>query len=133
MKFHKERTATRSRIEGIEEYEKAFSEKRLTPVDVYPTDSSEEPGVWRITSIANTIYRDDENESPLEVNDISIQPRALVVDELTRHRTTFQTFIPITSGLMVVVASGLRSDPGRPDPQTIVMVRVLSASVHDSR
>jgi ureidoglycolate hydrolase len=58
-----------------------------------------------------------------------IEPRAPVIDELTRHRHTPQLFVPITGQIMGVVAASQHDDDSKPDPHRIVMVPVSPGEV----
>ena len=126
MKFHKDRTAIRSPVEGVEAYEKGFETGELMRIKITPKASrtSPHPRAWKIYPLHDLLARDDDATEPLEVTDITIPPRALVVDELTRHRTTRQIFIPIVGAFMVVAAESRGEDPDSPDPKSLVMVPV---------
>lgn len=123
MKFNRERTATRSELEGLEVYEAAFRTGQLERVDVPVADGTEEPGIWRVLPLEEVSYRDDAATEPLEISEVVIEPRELVVDELTRHRGTPQLFVPVTGSFGAVVAAG-RSDGAAPDPDTLRIVPV---------
>lgn len=125
MKFHKDRTAIRSPLEGVAAYREAFATGVLRPVSVFPAEASECPGVWRRLSVADLKYGDEYSEAPLEVSEARITPRAAVVDELTRHRLTYQTFVPVNGPVMVVVAPSKEDDKEKPDPLQITMVPAL--------
>lgn len=122
MKFHKERTAIRSNIEGIEAYRKCFLNGELISVPVRSTNTLEQANVWRVLSVSDIEFRDTDSTTPLEVSSVVIKPRAAVVDELTRHRFTRQVFIPITGPILGVVAASKPDDPDKPDPNQITMV-----------
>ncbi len=122
MKFHKERTAIKSQIEGMAAYEKAFNDGRLVPYPIYQAKNKEQSGIWRKITIADIKYRDEANREPLEISDVYIKPRAPILDELTRHRNTFQVFLPITGEILVVMAPSKQDDSENPDPNQIVMV-----------
>lgn len=124
MKFHKARTARASPIEGVEAYERAFADGTLRRVVVTPCEIDGEPPTWRRTPLAGLELRDDDATEPLEVSDVAIRPRALVVDELTRHRFTHQVFIPVTAPFMAVVAPSRSDDPDSPDAERLRMVPV---------
>lgn len=124
MKFHKERTAIKSDIEGIVAYEKAFIDGRLLPCPIYQVNAKEQSTIWRKMSVAEIKYRDEANREPLEISEVYIKPRAAIVDELTRHRNTFQVFLPITGEILVVVAPSKPDDNENPDPSQIIMVPV---------
>src|SRR6266404_4170206 len=124
MKFHKGRTAIRSPIEGTKAYYDAFVSGELRRVSILSADGSVQQNDWRRISVVDLTFRDGESRLPLEISSMIIEPRASVVDELTRHRHTPQLFVPITGQIMGVVAPSRKDDEDRPDPERIVMVPV---------
>lgn len=132
MKFHKERTAIKTDIEGVEQYEEAFLNGTLKRVRVKPTNLRSAPsGAWRVFMLHQFQIRDNREGEPLEVTHLIIQPRALVLDELTRHRSTKQFFIPIVGSFMAVVAESKPDDPDSPDPNSIALVPVQPGEVFE--
>lgn len=125
MKFHKERTAIRSPLEGLSAYESAFTSGELRKVTLTPTAERRAPsGSWRVLNLVDVRFKEEESIEPLEISGMTIPPRALVVDELTRHRSTRQVFVPVTGSYLAVAAESLSDDPEHPDPSTLVMVSV---------
>jgi ureidoglycolate hydrolase len=125
VKFHKQRTLVTSPLEGSDAYRAAFRAGALREIPVTPTDRRRAvSGAWRTLSLAELRIVETNGGEPLEVSDISIVPRALVVDELTRHRSTPQIFVPVTGVFVAVAAESRPDDDDRPDPRTLVMVPV---------
>lgn len=124
MKFHKHRTSRTSAIEGVEAYERAFAVGTLRRVVVTPCAAHGERPTWQRTSLTDVALRDDDAAEPLEVSNVAIEPRALIVDELTRHRSTLQIFIPVTGPFMAVVAPSRPDDRDAPDAERLRMVPV---------
>lgn len=125
MKFNKTLTASRSPIEGLEEYEKAFQSGNLRKIAVYPTAERAMPGIWEKFVLDGVVWRDAPAAERLEVTAMRIRPRSLVIDELTRHPTTDQVFIPVTAGFLAVAGPSLPTDPTNPDPDCLNIIPVL--------
>ena len=131
MKFHKERTATKSLLEGLQVYRTAIQEGQLIQVPIFPSSEQAQPGIWRRLDVREIRARDEDNTQPLEISDAIVKPRAMIVDELTRHRTTHQIFVPITGPVMVVVAPSLAMNNSEPDPARTVMVPISPGQACD--
>lgn len=124
MKFNKERTAVRSPLEGIEQYEGAFHSGALKKVLVSPSQDRQVPGVWEKIRLEGFAWKERDSSEPLEVIAMRIRTRSLVIDELTRHPNTDQVFIPVTGPFLAVAGSSLISDPANPDPQSLSVIPV---------
>lgn len=124
MKFNKERTTIRSLLEGIEAYEKAFQSGTLQKVVVYPSSEREIPGIWQKLRLETFEWKERVSTEPLEVIAMRIRPRALVIDELTRHPNTDQIFIPVTAGFLAVAGASSPDDLNNPDPKSLYVISV---------
>jgi ureidoglycolate hydrolase len=124
MKFHGSRTAVRSPLECMGAYRAAFADGRLRAVAVRYTIETGRNGVWRRLPVEAVRFRDDGSRLPLEVGGFIIAPRASVVDELTRHRSTPQVFVPVTGPILAAVAPSRADAPDRPDPERVELVPV---------
>lgn len=124
MKFNKERTAVRSSLEGLEQYEAAFRSEDLRKVVLYPTSEMEMCGVWEKIHLEEFSWRERSSTEPLEVVAMKIRPRCLVIDELTRHPNTDQVFIPVTAGLLAVAGGSFATDPNNPDPARLDIIPI---------
>jgi len=124
MKFNKDRTAQRSPMEGLEEYEAAFVAGRLRKVPVYPSVYDEVPGVWSKLRIADFSWVGPRSGQPLEAVGMRIRMRAFLIDEVTRHRNTDQVFIPISKGILAVAGASLSASTNEPDPDGLNLVPV---------
>jgi ureidoglycolate hydrolase len=96
----------------------------LRRVAVSIEDAAENPGVWTRFAMSGFRWRSETTKEPLEITAFPIKLRALVIDELTRHRSTDQIFIPLTGSLLVVAGPSREDDPDRPDPQQLRMLPV---------
>lgn len=124
-KFHKDRTATSSPLEGALAYAQALSRGELSRVGIRPTSDRSRPGVWRLLSVEEIDYQHLVGKQPLEVSSVRIRPRAPLLDEVTRHRNTFQTFVPITGSFIAVACPSSEEDSSRPDPKAVEAIPVL--------
>lgn len=124
MKFHKKITAINSPIEGDLAYRKAIQNGLLKEMKLYPTLKDSEEGVWKKIDVSTINIVDSRDKEPLEITDATIHPRALILDELTRHRHTFQLFVPITGSFMAVVSPSIQNDESRPDMNRVDIIPV---------
>jgi len=124
VKFNKERTAIRSPLEGLDQYEDAFRCGELKKVLLRPSLEREVQGVWEKLSLESFAWKEESSAEPLEVIAMRIRPRGLLIDELTRHPHTDQVFIPITAGFLAVAGSSFADDPHNPDPASLNVVPV---------
>lgn len=124
MKFHEQRTVIKSPLNSIIDYRQAIRAGALRGVPVQMADADEVPGVWRRMSVREINARDTQNREPLEVKGANVAPRKAIVDELTRHQSTFQFFVPLTGSMMMVVAPSSDREANQPDPSRISMVPV---------
>jgi ureidoglycolate hydrolase len=132
LKFNKALAVTSTPLEGIADYERGFADGILRKVDIEPTDRREDLPVWRVFAIEDDAeYGNNRAAEPLEISGMIIQPRAFVVDELTRHRTTNQLFIPIGGSFLAVVAGSRPDDPDSPDPDRLTLVPVKAGEVFE--
>lgn len=132
MKFNKELATTSSSVEGMALYEKAFAEGTLRRVTVAPTTLRTCGDLWRVFPIEDDAeYGDKSAPEPLEISGMIIPPRAFVVDELTRHNTTAQLFIPVSGSLIAVAAASCPDDPDSPDPDSLAFIPVRPGEVFE--
>lgn len=123
MKFNKHLCATRSEIEGATAYERATSRNEIEGVPIAITSSRKGPG-WYVAAADTVPLRDERTSEPLETSAFRIVPRAPYIDELTRHRTTLQVFLPLTGPILAVAGEGREDDPDQPDLRKTVLVPV---------
>lgn len=121
MKFNTDRTVTRSPLSGVASYLTAIAAGQLRSVQVRVTQT-DAPG-WRRTSACDLHRSARKDAEPLEVSGFVVRPRALVIDELTRHRSTAQAFVPLDGPLVVALASP-RIDSDDPDPDLTSAVAI---------
>ena len=124
MKFNKDRTAIRSSIEGLEQYEREFASGKLKRVLLFPSTEAQVQGVWEKIRLVDFAWKERSSTEPLEVIAMRIRPRCLVIDELTRHPNTDQIFIPVTAGFLAVAGASSAEDPDNPDPGSLHVVPV---------
>jgi ureidoglycolate hydrolase len=128
MKFHKQRTGIRSPIEGAAAYAEAFQRGELERIAVLPASKSEEPGVWSRIPVTEVKVRQASGSQPLEMSVFSLRPRSAIIDELTRHRETWQVLFPIIGSILVAVGPSMAGDSDRPDPTQLRVVELNPGS-----
>ncbi len=122
MKFNKAVTVIKSQLEGQEQYCQAISEGKLQYVPILEPKTSHREPHWSVKPINEHKYFDVDAIRPLEVDSMVIVPRGLVIDELTRHKTTKQWFVPTNVPLLAVVGISKVDDADNPDPvQTVIL------------
>jgi hypothetical protein len=124
VKFNKERTAIRGDLEGLDQYESAFRSGVLKKVAIHPTPMREVHGAWEKIPLESFAWKERVPAEPLEVLAMRIRPRALVIDELTRHPNTDQVFIPVTAAFLAVAGTSSPDDLNNPDPSSLNVVSV---------
>jgi ureidoglycolate hydrolase len=124
LKFNKERTAIRGDLEGLEQYETAFRSGALRKVVIHPSPLRHVIGVWEKIPLASFAWKERASTEPLEVVAMRIRPRALIIDELTRHPNTDQVFIPVTAGFLAVAGASSTTDLSNPDPASLDVISV---------
>jgi ureidoglycolate hydrolase len=124
MKFNKERTAVKSPLTGLQQYELACAAGKLRKVVVPPSEHSAVPGIWEKVPVHELSWKETKGSEPLEVLAMRIRPRELVVDELTRHPNTDQVFVPITGPFMAVAGQSMADDPDSPSPEGLSIIPV---------
>lgn len=129
MKFNKDRTATRSSIEGLEQYEREFAVGTLRKVVLFPSVESQVQGVWEKSRLEGFAWKERSAAEALEVIAMRIRPRCLVIDELTRHPNTDQVFIPVTAGFLAVAGASSVGDPDNPDPASLNVIPVAQGEM----
>ena len=123
MKFNKHLCATRSEIEGPAAYELGIARQELEGVPIAVENARKGAGWW--VARADTVaLRDERTSEPLEASAFRIVPRAPYIDELTRHRTTLQVFLPLTGAILAVAGGSREDDPDQPDLRRTVLVPV---------
>jgi ureidoglycolate hydrolase len=123
MKFNKHLCAVRSEIEGPAAYRQAIERHEIEAIPIVATAARKGQGWWVAAATAVPL-RDERATEPLEISAFSISPRAAYVDELTRHRTTLQVFLPLTGALLAVAGEGRAEEPEQPDLLRTVLIPV---------
>lgn len=122
MKFHKNRVKTQPTVEGFDNYIKLSNENKLALVPVRLCSDFESLNFWRKVPVETVEIIDQRLPEPLEISKVIFQPREPIVDELTRHQSTFQIFLPITGSISAVVTKSTTT--GHPDRDSAIMVNV---------
>lgn len=104
MKFHTSRTATRSSVSGFDAYVAEIAAGRLRGVDLpVRTVGSPRPHVLAATALSVALL---DGATVDDVDGFVIEPRAFVLDEVTRHRQTPQLFVPLDGPVVAVAIPG---------------------------
>jgi ureidoglycolate hydrolase len=125
-KFAGQLTDRVSQITGLDACRAAAATGALKKysLQILSADLSAVPGLWRRVSIDEFEMSSapDALSGPLVAEGLSIQPRDLVLEELTRHEQTAQAFLPCDGPFLVVAVANLPGPRDLPDPTQVHVV-----------